>query len=124
MIVPSEACACARARGTRHVRAPTPTTTTSTTSSTILLLWVILIFTQISFCLAAHEESGKFIRSPPRKDRFSQTPLFHAPSTSSSSSSSSTTPGQAGAATINGDSDTVYGDEKRIIHTGPNPLHN
>ncbi|XP_030973222.1 CLAVATA3/ESR (CLE)-related protein 16 [Quercus lobata] len=116
MIVPSEACA--RARGTRHVRAPTPTT-----SSTILLLWVILIFTQISFCLAAHEESGKFNRSPPRKDRFSQTPLFHAPSTSSSSSSS-TTPGQAGAATINGDSDTVYGDEKRIIHTGPNPLHN
>ncbi|KAK7828321.1 CLAVATA3/ESR (CLE)-related protein 16 [Quercus suber] len=119
MIVPSEACA--RARGTRHVRAPTPTTTASTTISAILLLWVILIFTQISFCLAAHEESGKFIRSPPRKDRFSQTPLFHAPSTSSSSS---TTPGQAGAATINGDSDTVYGDEKRIIHTGPNPLHN
>ncbi|KAK4608728.1 hypothetical protein RGQ29_002214, partial [Quercus rubra] len=81
----------------------------STTSSAILLLWVILIFTQISFCLAAQEESGKFIRSPPRKDRFSQTPLFHAPSTSSSSS---TIP------------DTVYGDEKRIIHTGPNPLHN
>lgn len=119
MIVPSEACA--RARGTRHARAPTPTTTTSTTSSAILLLWVILIFTQISFCLAAQEESGKFIRSPPRKDRFSQSPLFHAPSTSSSSS---TIPGQAGAATINGDSDTVYGDEKRIIHTGPNPLHN
>lgn len=116
MIVPSEACA--RARGTRHARAPT--TPTTTTSSAILLLWVILIFTQISFCLAAHEEVGKFIRSPPRKDRFSQTPLFHAPSTSSIS----TTPGQAGAATINGDSDTVYGDEKRIIHTGPNPLHN
>ncbi|KAL4612583.1 hypothetical protein ACB092_08G210300 [Castanea dentata] len=116
MIVPSEACA--RARGTRHARAPT--TPTATTSSAILLLWVILIFTQISFCLAADEEVGKFIRSPPSKDRFSQTPLFHAPSTSSSS----TSPGQAGAATINGDSDTVYGDEKRIIHTGPNPLHN
>ncbi|GMY18616.1 CLAVATA3/ESR (CLE)-related protein 16-like [Fagus crenata] len=104
MRVPSEG---SRARGN---------TTTTTSSSAIFLLWVILIFTQISLCFAAdHEETGWFIRSPPRRERFSETPLFHAPS-------SSISPGQAVA--TNGDSDTIYGDDKRVIHTGPNPLHN
>ncbi|KAB1205729.1 CLAVATA3/ESR (CLE)-related protein 17 [Morella rubra] len=82
----------------------------------VFLLWVIIIFTQISLNFAAQEEySSRFIRAPPpRNDPFSETPLFHAPSSN---------PAQVVAST-NGGQDTLYGDEKRIIHTGPNPLHN
>ncbi|XP_059446625.1 CLAVATA3/ESR (CLE)-related protein 17 [Corylus avellana] len=102
-----------------------PRARSGATAAAIFLLWVFLISTQIAlYCAAAaHEDTGgRFIRSPPaRKERFSETtapPLFHAPS-------SSTAPAQQllGGAK-NGDPDTLYGDDKRIIHTGPNPLHN
>ncbi|XP_041011400.1 CLAVATA3/ESR (CLE)-related protein 16-like [Juglans microcarpa x Juglans regia] len=93
-------------------------------STAIFLLWVVLIFTQISLSFAAahHEDAGgRLFRSPPGKERFFETPtktLFHAPS-----STTSTTPSQVVA--NNGDlRETLYGDDKRIIHTGPNPLHN
>ncbi|KAG2708419.1 hypothetical protein I3843_05G174700 [Carya illinoinensis] len=112
-IVPSEGL---RARGStaRHAGA----------STAIFLLWVVLIFTQISLSFAAaHREDtgGRLFRSPPRKERFFETPtktLFHAPSRTTS-----TTPAKVVA--NNGDPrETLYGDDKRIIHTGPNPLHN
>ncbi|XWS34490.1 hypothetical protein CRYUN_Cryun21dG0042700 [Craigia yunnanensis] len=63
---------------------------------------------------AVHEEasSDQSFRSPPRKARFFDTASFHAPSIS------------AQFAGNEGDPDTVYGDDKRIVHTGPNPLHN
>ncbi|KAG2701472.1 hypothetical protein I3843_06G042900 [Carya illinoinensis] len=83
-------------------------------TTAIFLLWVVLIFTQISWHFAAHDVSERFFRSPvPRKEHFSETPLFHAPSS---------TPVQVSA--TNGEPDTLYEDDKRIIHTGPNPLHN
>ncbi|KAE8022866.1 hypothetical protein FH972_008627 [Carpinus fangiana] len=88
-------------------------------SAAIFLLWVFLISTQIAlYCAAAHEDTGRFIRSPPRKERFSETtPLFHAPSSSAPAQ-------QLLGGAKNGDPDTLYGDDKRLIHTGPNPLHN
>ncbi|XVF43618.1 hypothetical protein PTKIN_Ptkin02bG0054700 [Pterospermum kingtungense] len=52
-------------------------------------------------------------RSLPRKARFFDTAnSFQAPSSS------------VQVAGNEGDPDTVYGDDKRIVHTGPNPLHN
>ncbi|GLT36915.1 hypothetical protein SLA2020_112610 [Shorea laevis] len=52
----------------------------------------------------------------PRKARVlmdSTTVSFHAPP-----------PTSGDPAEAEGPPDTVYGDDKRIIHTGPNPLHN
>ncbi|XWS63935.1 hypothetical protein CRYUN_Cryun06bG0144000 [Craigia yunnanensis] len=81
----------------------------------VFFLWIILIFSQLSLHFAVHEEvssTGQSFRSPPRKARFFDTASFHAPSSS------------AQFAGNEGDPDTVYGDDKRIVHTGPNPLHN
>ncbi|KAK2635405.1 hypothetical protein Ddye_030197 [Dipteronia dyeriana] len=75
-----------------------------------MFIWVILIFSQLSlvFALLHHDQSFK---SPPRKARFfhstdNDDESFHAPPT------------------MEKDPDSLYEDDKRIIHTGPNPLHN
>ncbi|CAK7326746.1 unnamed protein product [Dovyalis caffra] len=79
----------------------------------IFLFWVLLILAQLGFLLSVHEETGKLVKSLPRKVRFSETQSFHGPPTHDQ------------PVDIDGrDPDTVYEDDKRIIHTGPNPLHN
>ncbi|XVF02856.1 hypothetical protein REPUB_Repub04eG0210600 [Reevesia pubescens] len=83
----------------------------------LFFLWIILIFSQLILHFALHEEASstdhQSFRSPPRKVRFfDNTASFHAPSSSSQ------------FAENEGDPDTIYGDDKRIVHTGPNPLHN
>lgn len=77
-------------------------------------LWVLLIFAQLGLFYAVHEEPGKLVKSLPRKVRFLETQSFHAPQSSQVQSSVG----------VEGDPQSVYGDDKRIIHTGPNPLHN
>ncbi|KAF2305511.1 hypothetical protein GH714_006074 [Hevea brasiliensis] len=79
----------------------------------VFFLWVLLILGQLGLFYAVHEETGKLVKSLPRKVRFLETQSFHA------------SPSQVQSSVdIEGDSDTVYADDKRIIHTGPNPLHN
>ncbi|KAK4842768.1 hypothetical protein QYF36_027384 [Acer negundo] len=75
-----------------------------------MFIWVILIFSQLSlvFALLHHDQS---IKSPPRKARF-----FH--STDDNDESFHAPPN------MEKDPDSLYEDDKRIIHTGPNPLHN
>nr|KJB50370.1 hypothetical protein B456_008G167000 [Gossypium raimondii] len=77
----------------------------------VFFLWIMLFFSQLGLHFAVHKQGSRhsfqFIRSPPpRKVWFSGAAnSFHAPS------SSPHLPGNEG-------------DEKRIVHTGPNPLHN
>ncbi|CAL0313588.1 unnamed protein product [Lupinus luteus] len=100
----------------------------------ILFLWVILVFALISLFLSIHNETTSSksrrnltIKPPPprpfshREHSFRKT-LFHA--SSSSSSSITTTQERVMSTDIGDQNDTLYGDEKRLIHTGPNPLHN
>ncbi|GMH15166.1 hypothetical protein Nepgr_017007 [Nepenthes gracilis] len=69
----------------------------------IFFFWVILIFSQLSLGVVAGEEKGRF---SPRKTRlFNGNPSFPA-----------ALGGNAG-----GD---LYAEDKRVIRTGPNPLHN
>ncbi|KAK8497282.1 hypothetical protein V6N13_029676 [Hibiscus sabdariffa] len=77
----------------------------------VLLLWIILLFSQLGLHSAVHGESTSrhshrsFRSAPPRKVWiFDAANSFQAPSTSPKFSGNE--------------------DEKRIVHTGPNPLHN
>lgn len=77
----------------------------------VFLLWVILIiFSQLGLYFADHQ-------SLPRKARFFNT------STSASAASSFQAPSSSASDQVAGN-ETVYGEDKRIVHTGPNPLHN
>ncbi|GAB4840413.1 hypothetical protein Ancab_021181 [Ancistrocladus abbreviatus] len=80
----------------------------------LFFFWVFLVLSnQFSLVLvAAVEEKGKWLPSMTRKTR-----LFDA----SNSTGAAVTP--MGEFEGNVDDD-LYGDDKRIIHTGPNPLHN
>ena len=102
--------------------------------ATIFFLWVILVFALISLFLSIHNESSSSSNSssgsrrssqlirpptpPPRRERrsFSRS-LFHAPSRTIAAT-------QPKFVATNSDPDTFYEDDKRVIHTGPNPLHN
>ncbi|XWS69343.1 hypothetical protein CRYUN_Cryun04dG0171100 [Craigia yunnanensis] len=75
----------------------------------VFFLWIILIFSQLALHFAVHEEDSstdQSFRSPPRKARFFDTASFHAPSSS------------AQLAGNEGDPDTVYAHDKRIVNTG------
>ncbi|KDP38067.1 hypothetical protein JCGZ_04710 [Jatropha curcas] len=90
----------------------------------VFLLWVILVAAQLGFFYAVHEETGKLviIKSLPRKLKLleiqSKTTSFHVPSPNPVVKSSSS------LSTKDADGDLTYENDKRIIHTGPNPLHN
>nr|BAV14870.1 CLAVATA3/ESR-related 42 [Lotus japonicus] len=81
----------------------------------IFSLWVMLVFALISllFSINNHDQIQTTHSTPRRvlnkKHSFSTT-LFHPPSSSSAQNIAENT--------------ALYGDDKRIIHTGPNPLHN
>lgn len=101
MSVPTEG-----ARRTRRRRHPGARTA-------VFFLWVILIFAQLDLFFAFHDQTGRPISSTARKARFfNGATRFHVVSS----------PAQF-AGTV-GDSNTLYGEDKRLIHTGPNPLHN
>ncbi|KAK7368247.1 hypothetical protein VNO80_10271 [Phaseolus coccineus] len=100
----------------------------------IFFLWVILVFSLISLFFSMDKES-KTTRTTSTttsrtrtrtnhllKGRSLTRTLFHSPSSSSSSSSYP----QQKTKVVERDPHhtTLYGDDKRIIHTGPNPLHN
>ncbi|KAL9364588.1 hypothetical protein Peur_042461 [Populus x canadensis] len=72
----------------------------------IFLFWILFILAQLGLLIAfGHEETGKLVKSLPRKARFFET-RFHAP------------PSQDQPLDIDkGDPETVYEDDKRIIHT-------
>ncbi|KAG5236802.1 CLAVATA3/ESR (CLE)-related protein [Salix suchowensis] len=80
----------------------------------IFLFWILFILAQLGFFLAVHEETDKLVKSLPRKARFFETESFHA----------SPNMDQPVNNIDGGDSDSLYEDDKRIVYTGPNPLHN
>ncbi|BAT74896.1 hypothetical protein LR48_Vigan02g165800 [Vigna angularis] len=101
----------------------------------IFVLWVILVFSLISLFFSMDKESKTTTTSStpiPRtshllKQRSFSRTLFHTPSSSSSSSSSSRsyyTQQKSKVVEHDPHRTNIYGDDKRIIHTGPNPLHN
>ena len=87
----------------------------------IFFLWVILIFTHLSFCVAKLEEADanadadRLSRFLPRKARFLETTTTMA---------TTTVPFHASSLSPSESADLINEDEKRIVHTGPNPLHN
>jgi len=79
----------------------------------IFLFWILLILAQLGVFLVVHEETDKPVKSLPRKARVFETGSVQA------------SPNQDQPVNIDGgDPDAVYEDDKRTIHTGPNPLHN
>ncbi|KAI4357635.1 hypothetical protein L6164_001572 [Bauhinia variegata] len=95
----------------------------------VFFLWVILVFALTILVLSIQNErssgsSGYSIRLQRRERVLISRALFHAPS-SSSALSASYADQVVGTNGENADAaDTLYGDDKRTIHTGPNPLHN
>lgn len=73
----------------------------------ILVLLVILIFGQLCTTSARHVNSGPSSWTLSRKARGFRTVSVHAAATLSPS-----------------ELQAVYSNDKRLIHTGPNPLHN
>ncbi|PKI57289.1 hypothetical protein CRG98_022328 [Punica granatum] len=83
----------------------------------MMLLWVVVISSEVSFLLADHERDDHAPLYPPssRKSRFFSTvSVVHMPTSS---------PPLAGPS-VDPDPNKLYEEDKRIIHTGPNPLHN
>ncbi|KAM0961177.1 hypothetical protein ACFX13_020917 [Malus domestica] len=92
------------------------------------VFWLVLIFTQTSTLVVfasttttstIHDDgwTGRIMSSQPRKTRFLGTVSFYAPSNSPSHHVHH-------LPATNGDPDKLYGEDKRKVHTGPNPLHN
>ncbi|KAI3410271.1 uncharacterized protein J3R85_018877 [Psidium guajava] len=110
--------------------------------SAVFLLWVVLVFSaELILLLAVQDKSTRAttdgsvssktcgeigattssdgsaaisVKSLPRKLKTFHAVTVHAPSN----------PSTGELADANGDPDKVYEEDKRIIHTGPNPLHN
>ncbi|KAL2344732.1 hypothetical protein Fmac_006017 [Flemingia macrophylla] len=88
----------------------------------ILFLWLILVFSLLSLFFSMDKETKTTM--PPKRPSFTRA-LFHTPSSTTKRSrlvlgvATATTSATAVTATTK-----FYGDDKRIIHTGPNPLHN
>ncbi|KAK8567555.1 hypothetical protein V6N13_105515 [Hibiscus sabdariffa] len=70
----------------------------------VFFFWFIFIFSQLGLHFAVHAQQQPFT-SPPRKARFNfdSSAYFHGPPSSQLAGNE---------------------DDKRIVHTGPNPLHN
>nr|DAD32090.1 TPA_asm: hypothetical protein HUJ06_010941 [Nelumbo nucifera] len=75
----------------------------------VFCLWVVLISTQLRLFAAVGNAAGQL---PPRRARFldlSSIPVVSSPAT---------------FGVGKGDTAVLFGEDKRKIHTGPNPLHN
>ncbi|KAL6969088.1 hypothetical protein U1Q18_029668 [Sarracenia purpurea var. burkii] len=69
---------------------------------------------------AAHDGVSQFIRPPPTKSRlFDAHNSLHAPPRPSQSAGGG---GRGGGGGVSGDD--LYEEDERLVHTGPNPLHN
>ncbi|KAE8730094.1 Detected protein of unknown function [Hibiscus syriacus] len=79
----------------------------------VFFMYIILICSQFSSHCAVHNDETSTTSHPPRKVQFLDTASFHAPSSLSQFSGNEDDP-----------ADTVNEDDKRVVHTGPNPLHN
>ncbi|CAI9785452.1 unnamed protein product [Fraxinus pennsylvanica] len=91
----------------------------STIRIAVSSLWLLLIFSEI--CLSSSEKISKTAGSsrlfPARKARvFDTVVAYHEEATSPSQIVSPETNGSS--------SNKLYEEEKRLVHTGPNPLHN
>ncbi|KAF8040155.1 hypothetical protein BT93_B2395 [Corymbia citriodora subsp. variegata] len=104
--------------------------------SAVFLLWVVVVFSaELILLLAVQDKTTRgttsrsvsptptassdrsaagTVKSLPRKAKTFHPVTVHAPSNASGDE----------LANASGDPDTVYEEDKRIIHTGPNPLHN
>lgn len=69
---------------------------------------------QIGATTSSDRSAASSVKSLPRKAKTFHAVTVHAPSNPSSDE----------LANANGDPDPLYEEDKRIIHTGPNPLHN
>ncbi|PON98139.1 CLAVATA3/ESR (CLE)-related protein [Trema orientale] len=89
---------------------------------------VILIFTHLGFCLANPDETDQLSgRLSPRKARFLEATTTKTMKTTTTTTTTTTTASfrhapisPAPQSTV----DMINGEDKRIVHTGPNPLHN
>ncbi|KAL2518853.1 Uncharacterized protein Adt_15100 [Abeliophyllum distichum] len=92
----------------------------STTRIAVSSFWLLLIFSRI--CLSSSEKISKTAAGsrwfPARKAGFFDTATYHT-------EASSPRPSQIVSPEKNENSpDKLYEEEKRLVHTGPNPLHN
>jgi len=91
----------------------------------ILLLWVMLVFALIVTLFFSINNETKNNNNHSnirllRQRTFNKALLSHAPS----KQRTRTTHHHDQARTTTNVGDPLYGDDKRLIHTGPNPLHN
>ncbi|RHN62115.1 hypothetical protein MtrunA17_Chr4g0043881 [Medicago truncatula] len=93
----------------------------------ILLLWVMLVFALIVTLFFSINNETKNNNNNNhsnirllRQRTFNKALLSHAPS----KQRTRTTHHHDQARTTTNVGDPLYGDDKRLIHTGPNPLHN
>ncbi|CAK9154751.1 unnamed protein product [Ilex paraguariensis] len=80
----------------------------------LFFFFIVLIFSQLFSSFAQNDKVGGSGQSPARKTRVFGTVPVHAASI----------PPTHLSGTDDDDSDDIYDDDKRIVHTGPNPLHN
>ncbi|KAL6001556.1 hypothetical protein ACLOJK_007294 [Asimina triloba] len=81
------------------------------------VLWLLLLFIYMQLCM--YKAEARPFPSP--RSRFLEfAPLAPAVSSSSTTSLDSSTVGGG----VEGNVEKLVGDEKRKVHTGPNPLHN
>lgn len=90
-----------------------------TTTTTIVFFWGILIFAQFGLSSSALSPDQYHYQSYPSAPRkagpFHEMSSLHAPKASVSFT---------GPRREEENRDDLYKDDKRIVHTGPNPLHN
>lgn len=103
----------------------------SLTRASILLLWIFLVFALIlTLFYSINNETNnnnnknhsfRLLRQQQQQQQrsFNKALLFHATSKSRTRTRTTDLDDQAGPP-----EKSLYGNEKRLIHTGPNPLHN
>lgn len=94
------------------------TVNSNSTASFLVFSLAFLLISALEVCLSSAEKSDDISSSlklsPARKSRFFETAPYYARTSSPSSQ----------MAGIDPKNEDLYEEEKRLIHTGPNPLHN
>ncbi|KAM7275517.1 hypothetical protein ACFE04_017383 [Oxalis oulophora] len=87
----------------------------------VFMIWVILILSQFSMVFSEETKSTKL----PRKVKLlTETTAFHAPAVVSKLPSQKVKESRSSSSSKDEENQKIYEDDERIIHTGPNPLHN
>lgn len=93
----------------------------STARIVVFSLGFFLIFSEVCLLSSAKKISYGVSRwSPARKARFYGSSNYHARASSPSLLASTEKKNKGNSSS----SDNLYEEEKRLVHTGPNPLHN